>query len=56
MLACTFSVSPQVWSDIIGELETAAAESVSKGWLLQVDADIMIEEETQRAVSLGLTN
>ena len=38
------------------ELETAAAESVSKGWLLQVDADIMIEEETQRAVSLGLIN
>ena len=40
----------------VQELETAAAESVSKGWLLQVDADIMIEEETQRAVSLGLTN
>ena len=40
----------------VQNLETAAAESVSKGWLLQVDADIMIEEETQRAVSLGLTN
>ena len=40
----------------VQELETAAAESVTEGWLLQVDADIMIEEETQRAVSLGLTN
>ena len=40
----------------VQELETAAAESVTEGWLLQVDADIMIEEETQRAVSLGLIN
>ena len=40
----------------VQELETAAAESVEKGWLLQVDADIMVEEETQRAVSLGLIN
>ena len=40
----------------VQELETAAAESVAKGWLLQVDADIMVEEETQRAVSLGLIN
>ena len=40
----------------VQELETAAVESVSKGWLLQIDADIMVEEETQRAVSLGLTN
>ena len=40
----------------VQELQTAAAESVSKGWLLQADADIMVEEETQRAVSLGLTN
>ncbi len=39
----------------VQQLQVAAAESVSNGWLLQSDADIMIEEETQRAVSLGLT-
>jgi len=39
----------------VQQLEEAAAESVSGGWLLQADADIMIEKETQRAVSLGLT-
>lgn len=40
----------------VQELKAAAAQSVSNGWLLSSDADIMIEEETQRAVSLGLTN
>jgi hypothetical protein len=40
----------------VQQLEDAAAESVSSGWLLQADADIMVEEETQRAVSLGLSN
>ena len=40
----------------VQELQSASAQSVSNGWLLQPDADIMIEEETQRAVSLGLTN
>ena len=40
----------------VEQLKDAAAESVAKGWLLEVDADIMIEEETQRAISLGLTN
>jgi len=40
----------------VQELQSASAQSVSNGWLLQADADIMIEEETQRAVSLGLTN
>ena len=40
----------------VEQLKDAAAESVSNGWLLEVDADIMIEEETQRAISLGLTN
>ena len=40
----------------VEQLKDAAAESVSNGWLLEIDADIMIEEETQRAISLGLTN
>ncbi|MEE2682599.1 MAG: alpha/beta hydrolase domain-containing protein [Actinomycetota bacterium] len=38
----------------VSALEAAATESVHEGWLLQVDADIMIEEETARAVSLGI--
>ena len=38
----------------VSAFEAAAAESVHAGWLLQVDADIMIEEETTRAVSLGI--
>ena len=35
-------------------LEAAAGESVANGWLLPEDAEIMIEEETQRAVRTGL--
>jgi hypothetical protein len=35
-------------------LEAAADESVTNGWLLQADAEIMIEEETERAISFGL--
>ena len=35
-------------------LEAAAVQSVENGWLLQVDAEIMIEEETARAISLGV--
>ena len=59
----TTELSAETLMDLYGsldsyvlELETAVAESVSNGWLLEVDADIMIEEETQRAISLGLTN
>ena len=59
----TTELSPETLKNMYGsldsyvqQLEEAAAESVSGGWLLQADADIMIEEETQRAVSLGLTN
>ena len=35
-------------------LEAAANESVTNGWLLPEDAEIMIEEETQRAEKAGL--
>jgi hypothetical protein len=38
----------------VTDLEAAAIRSVENGWLLQVDADIMIEEETRRALALGL--
>lgn len=38
----------------VHELQVATAQSVESGWLLQTDADIMIEEETARAQLLGL--
>lgn len=36
-------------------LESSAAAAVDEGWLLDVDAQTMVEEETARAVSLGLS-
>ena len=38
----------------VADLEAAAIRSVENGWLLQVDADIMVKEETRRAITLGL--
>lgn len=36
-------------------LSASAAAAVDAGWLLPVDAEIMIDEETARAVALGLS-
>ncbi|MEM7284988.1 MAG: alpha/beta hydrolase domain-containing protein [Actinomycetota bacterium] len=39
----------------VGALNASADAAVAAGWLLPIDAEVMIEEETTRAVSLGLS-